>query len=142
MKKEKSCGAIVYKIENNELYFLLLKHNAGHWSFAKGHVEERENEEQTAIREIKEETNLDVVLDTSFRTVHTYSPKEGILKDVILFLATCKDDHYSIEKENHEIKKILWLKAEEALQTITYEEDKKILKQAIEYIHKKVSISF
>ena len=65
--KEKSCGAIVYKIENNELKFLLVHQNNGHYSFPKGHVEENETEIETAIREIKEETNLDVKIDTNFR---------------------------------------------------------------------------
>ena len=31
MKKEKSCGAVIYKFEENEVYVLLLKHNLGHW---------------------------------------------------------------------------------------------------------------
>ena len=53
MQKEKSCGAIIYN-KNKEV--LIVKHNAGHWDFPKGHVEENETEIQTAIREVKEET--------------------------------------------------------------------------------------
>ena len=56
MKFEKSCGCIVL---NNE-QVLLVKHNKGHWDFPKGHVEEGETEKQTALREVKEETNIDV----------------------------------------------------------------------------------
>ncbi len=44
MRKEKSCGAVIYKYIDNELFILLLKHNLGHWSFAKGHVEDSETE--------------------------------------------------------------------------------------------------
>lgn len=58
MKYEKSCGAIV--IEDGKV--LLVKHNAGHWDFPKGHVEEGETEFETAIREVKEETNIDIKL--------------------------------------------------------------------------------
>ena len=36
MKKEKSCGCIVF---NNNMEVLLIKMNAGHWSCPKGHVE-------------------------------------------------------------------------------------------------------
>ena len=67
MKKEKSCGAVIYKFEENEVYVLLLKHNLGHWSFAKGHVEAGETEVETAKREVKEEVGLDI--ETMLRSI-------------------------------------------------------------------------
>ena len=58
---EKSCGAIVYRRHHGNLEILLIKHvNSGHWSFPKGHVEEGETEVETATREIKEETGIEV----------------------------------------------------------------------------------
>ena len=49
MKKEKSCGAVVYKYQNNQLLFLLIKSKKGHhFSFPKGHVENDETEVETA----------------------------------------------------------------------------------------------
>ena len=42
--------------------------------FPKGHVEKKETEEETALREIKEETGLKVALDTAFRKMVTYLP--------------------------------------------------------------------
>ena len=134
MKLEKSCGAIIYKYVEDELYILLLKHNRGHYSFAKGHVEGNETEEETAIREIKEETNLDVNLDTKFRSVHRYSPKENVLKDVVLFLAVPKINTEKEKNQEEEIEKLIWLKEQEALNKLTYEEDREILEKAIKYI--------
>ena len=58
MKKEKSCGCII--IKDDEV--LLIKHNKGHWDFPKGHMEEGETEKQTAVREVKEETHMDVYI--------------------------------------------------------------------------------
>ena len=62
MKREKSCGALVYRItQNGQKELLFIKHRHGtHWSFPKGHMEEGENEVQTALREVKEETGLDI----------------------------------------------------------------------------------
>ena len=60
MKTEKSCGAVVLRKNQGRLQVLLIKHiNGGHWAFPKGHVERGETEEQTALREIKEETGLE-----------------------------------------------------------------------------------
>lgn len=39
IKKEKSCGAVVYKIINDQRYYLVEKINLGHTSIPKGHVE-------------------------------------------------------------------------------------------------------
>ena len=65
--KEKACGAVIYKYEEDELKFLLIKQTNDVWGFSKGHVEGNEEEIETALREIKEETNLDVEVDTNFR---------------------------------------------------------------------------
>ena len=54
MRKEKSCGAVVYKKEHDNLYYLIIKQSKGHVAFPKGHVEGNETNEETAIREIKE----------------------------------------------------------------------------------------
>ena len=137
MKKEKSCGAVVYKKENNEIFILLLKHNAGHWSFPKGHVEEDETEQQTALREIKEETNLDVTIDNGFRKVSTYSPKEGVMKDVIFFVSELKEDEAEEKAQECEIQELGWFSYEEAMNIITYDNDKNILQEANKYIRSK-----
>ena len=134
MRKEKSCGAVIYKYIDNELFILLLKHNLGHWSFAKGHVEDSETEHETAIREIREETNLDVTINSDFRYVITYSPYEGVIKDVVYFLATTNSDN--IKAQQSEISEIKWFKYEDAISMITYEDGRKVLMKAIEYLNK------
>ena len=59
MKREKSCGVLVLRRQEEELYVVLLRHRfGGHWSFPKGHVEAGESERQTALREVREETGL------------------------------------------------------------------------------------
>ena len=45
---------------------------ADFWSFPKGHVKEGENEYQTAIREVKEETGIDVKIENGFRMESVY----------------------------------------------------------------------
>ena len=74
---EKSCGAVVF-VMHNECPFVLVEYMArGHVSLPKGHMEEGETEEETAAREIREETNLTVRIDTVFRHEIAYSPRPG-----------------------------------------------------------------
>ena len=137
LKKEKSCGAIIYKYDNSCLYILLLKHNLGHWSFAKGHMESSESEIDTALREIKEETNLDVEIDSNFREVSFYSPKKNTVKEVVFFLAT--PTSYEYLPQVSEIELVEWFLVDDALKQLTYENDRQVLKKADYYLSKKLT---
>ena len=87
MKREKSCGALVFRKTGDHYDLVLLRHRfGGHWSFPKGHVEEGENEFQTALREVKEETNLSIRLREGFRESVEYFPKPYIKMQVVNFL--------------------------------------------------------
>lgn len=122
MEKEKSCGAIVIN-KNNKI--LLVHHNEGHWDFPKGHIENRETEEQTAIREVKEETNIDIIINNKYRYTTSYSPKENVMKEVVYFLAQNIDEDKNPQLE--EVSEVKWFTFEEAMNTITYENSKEIL---------------
>ena len=125
MKKEKSCGAIIYN-DKNEV--LIVKHNAGHWDFPKGHMEEGENEYQTALREVKEETNLDIDLIKGYRYEIHYSPKENVDKTVVFFLAKNKSN--DVIKQDCEISNIGWFEYKEALNVLTYDIAKELLNKS------------
>ena len=137
MKKEKSCGAIVYRYNQGDLYILMIQMNFGHWSFPKGHVEGEESEVQTAMREVKEETNIDVLIDPSFREITTYSPFQDVMKDVVYFVGTPISNN--LQKQEEEVSDAMWVHYEDALNIVTYDSDRNILKNAINYIKKKFS---
>ena len=134
MKFEKSCGAIIVRKNNDTFETLLIKMVKGHWSFPKGHVENDETEVETALREIKEETNLDVIIDTRFREITTYSPYPGVLKDVIFFIAMAKTNDVVVQEA--EVESAMWVELNEAIEIVTFECDRQILKKAIKYVEK------
>ena len=131
--KEVSSGAVVYRNDKN-LEFLIVKHLKGHYSFPKGHLEHLESNEDAAVREIKEETGIDVVLDTNFKEVNTYSKDFRSVKDVTYFIG--KAINYDISVQIDEIEKANWLSYNMALDVLTYDNDKEIIKKAYEYLNK------
>ena len=136
MKMEKSCGAIVARQTDTGREILLIRHvNGGHWAFPKGHVEENETEEQTALREILEETGLSVTLGTGFRTVVTYSPKPGVMKDVVYFAAETNGGTTQMQIE--EVSDMRWVNLNDTDTFITYENDRNIIAQYRSYIETK-----
>ena len=133
MKQEKSCGALVYRIEGEMLMFLLLRHkHGGHWSFPKGHVETGESEEQTALREVFEETNLRITLREGFRQAVEYAPKPKTKKTVVYFLGHSEEGDPIPQAE--EISEIKWMTVGEALRAVSFGNDKNLLTQAMEYL--------
>ena len=133
VKYEKSCGTVTFKEMNHKRYYLLIHHNKGHWGFPKGHIENSETEEETAIRETKEETNVDSVIIPGFREVITYSPKENVMKDVVFFLANPKTD--SLIPQEIEVSDVRWVEESEVMNLITYQDEKEIFEKVLSYIH-------
>lgn len=137
MKYEKSCGAVVYKIEDGKLFFLVEHMVQGHISIPKGHVEGNETEEETALREIREETGLEVALDTVFRHDVSYSPEPGVEKKVIFFCA-CPTGGV-MKNQEIEVSALEWLPYDQAIEAVTYDTDKEVLAHASVYLSKLIN---
>ena len=138
MLHEKSCGAIVYRKFHGNTEILLIKHiNSGHWSFHKGHVEPGETEIETAQREIKEETSIDVIIDPTFRETVSYSPKKDTMKVVVYFLAKAKNVDFVPQED--EIAEIRWVDISYAASILSYENDRTIVAKARNAIKEAIS---
>ena len=132
---EKSCGAIViYRSDNNYRILLVKNHNGRNFSFPKGHVEKGETEQQTAIREVKEETGLDIEIIDSFREVADYCPFGKIRKRVVFFMAQAFSDKVKIQEE--ELDSYMWIDLFEAHHKCTYDNDLRVIRKARENLDK------
>lgn len=100
--------------------------------FPRGIWSRGKPEEETAKREIREETGLLVRLDPGFRRSVRYSPKPGVDKDVIYFLGFPTGGNPAVQKE--EIREMRWLPGTEALRLVTYDNDRQVLEGAIAYL--------
>lgn len=126
---EKSCGAVVFYNGKANTRILLVKNNNGrYWSFPKGHIEIGETEQETAIREIKEETSLDVEIKDGFREVSDYCPFGKIRKHVVFFLAQAFTDNVHIQEE--EIAEYIWVDLQQARKLCSYDNDLRIINKA------------
>ena len=133
MNYEKSCGAIVYRKFHGNTEILLIRHiKSGYWSFPKGHVEGNETEAETAMREIKEETNIDVLIDTGFRETVSFSPRRDTSKTVVYFVAKALNNDTKPQAE--EISEIRWVEIGQALSHLTYDNDKLVVSKAKAFI--------
>ena len=98
-------------------------------------MEKGEDEYQTAIREVKEETSVDIELYKNNRYTINYSPKEDVDKTVVFFLAKSKSD--TLKKQDSEIANIGWFSYDEALEVLTYDTAKELLKKSYSDLNSK-----
>lgn len=132
MKKATCSGGIIFKDKK----YLLVKHGeGGHWDFPKGHTEEGESEEATALREIYEETGLKVEIIEGFKESISYIDNiNNEDKTVTFFL--CKANESKITHITDDVIDSIWLPYEEALNKITYDNAKELLKKADIFLKK------
>jgi 8-oxo-dGTP pyrophosphatase MutT (NUDIX family) len=157
MPFEKSAGAIIFH-KNKEIKYLLLhypsskKSTKDYWDLPKGHIEKGEKEIETVKREVKEETGLDDVeiiggfkewIKYFFRST-PYQNKSGtgqegktIFKIVTFYLAKTKEKNINISEEHIGYK---WLPYEEALEELTFDNAKKILTKANQFLNKHAAV--
>ena len=113
MKTEKSCGCII--LEDKKVLLIGAKDDEGKlfWSFPKGHQEANETDIETAIRETKEETGLDVEISdkSPIKTGH-FVHSGTVYKNILLFIA--KPLNYELKPQEEEVEQIKWVRIDEA----------------------------
>ncbi len=146
MPRETSSGAVIFRKENNKIYYLLLRYEAGHWGFPKGHIEKGESEEETMKREVEEETGIKDIKIISgfkehikyvFRNIYELKEKHKKSKDlwvfkvVTFYLAETKTKEVKISFEHTDFK---WLTCKEAIKQLSFKNAKEILKKADQFL--------
>lgn len=132
-----SCGVIPWRSTEHGREYLLIQHNAGHWAFPKGHPEEGETEVETARRELEEETGIKhvrVQAEPFFDESYIFD-KRGrgpTHKTVRYFLGEVWGGELQLQEE--EVQAAAWAGAELTRARITFEEGKKLLDLAEDYL--------
>jgi len=147
MSVEKSAGALIFRKERDKFFYLLLHYSVGHWDFPKGNIEKGEKLEDTARREILEETGIkEIKFVSNFKKWIKYFYKrapskfgkqktgETVFKIVTFFLAETKEKEVKISREHVDYK---WLPYKEALKQLTFKNAKEILKKANSFLSRK-----
>jgi len=134
MKEEVSAGIILFN-DNKNRKFLLLNYPSKHWDFVKGKMENGETTHETALRETKEETGISDVefLDGFEEEIEYYfrAENQDIHKKVIFFLGKTKTLDIIL---SHEHLDFIWLDYDNALNKITYENAKNLLKKSKKFL--------
>jgi bis(5'-nucleosidyl)-tetraphosphatase len=140
MYDEISAGAVLHLMDENfEINYLILNYSYGHWDFPKGNIESGETEIDTIKREVMEETGIiDIKLIEGFRQQISYKYRKKsklVHKTVIYYLAETKSNKVVLSFEH---VNFAWLNFNSALNKLSFENSKKVLKNAKEFLSNNV----
>jgi bis(5'-nucleosidyl)-tetraphosphatase len=145
MPVEISAGAVVFRKENNEILFLLLRypavnHRSGrdYWDYVKGHIEKGEARLETVAREAAEETGLSDLefIDGFSEKMEYFFVYQGqrIFKIVDFYLARTLTKEIVLSDEHNDYA---WLPYDEAYKALSFDNAKQVLKKADEFLQRK-----
>ena len=141
---EVSVGSAIFRETAKGRLYLLLQYPSGHYDFAKGHVEEGETEEETLRRETEEETGInDLTIFPKRVSIRYYYVAKGnerirrieegrgisIFKQVHFYPAETKIREVKL---SHEHINYLWLPYEEAVERVTFENARRVIRMTEE----------
>ena len=139
MTREFSAGGIVFRKKNNKVEWLVAQHSQHKgWVFPKGligdHIE-GESSEDTAVREVKEETGIESRILVKLKKPATYFyvwQGDKRFKTVYYFLM----EYNGGDETNHdwEMSAVEWLPTDRVLERLSYKSDKEAFKEALDLL--------
>lgn len=136
---EKKAGAVVYANHEGQLYFAFVHDVFGYWTLSKGSIEEGENEEEGAVREIKEEMGLDIKIKELLgrnEYIATHPEKGKIRKQVAFFLAESDYREIVLEEGTGGLDDARWFTIDEVPSLRMYDNMIPLLTKTIEILSK------
>lgn len=128
-----SAGGVVYRIKNDGVIEVkLITTKAWKFTLPKGHVEQNDSTEDTAIREVKEEAGVDAKIEAFLGTAE-WKLRSGDTKIVYIYLMKCIKDG-KVNDPDNEILKAEWKTLDEAVQLVDFPPMRKLLFYAIRHL--------
>ncbi|MDP2704822.1 MAG: transcription antitermination factor NusB [Patescibacteria group bacterium] len=136
---ERLAGAIVYAVEKKQIYLALVHDVFGYWTLSKGHLNEKESEEEGVVRVIKEEIGLTISPEEKLgeNSYTTFDPEKGkIKKQVVYFLASSPFDDVKLMKEGG-LDDVKWFKLSDIITLNFYNDILPLVTKAINILLQK-----
>ena len=133
---ERLAGAVVYAIEDNEIYLALVHDVFSHWTLSKGRISGDEKDEDCLIRKVPLEMGIPLLKvgeKIGENSYTTFLPEKGkVKKQINYYLAEAKYGELTLEKEEKGgLDDVRWFKLAEILDLNLYDDIVPIVTKAI-----------
>jgi 8-oxo-dGTP diphosphatase len=125
----RAAGGIVVRRDGDATEFLLVHRPRGDWTFPKGKAERGETDEETALREVEEETGLTCSLGALAGETE-YHDAAGRPKVARYWFMEPQSVGHTFTP-NHEIDGVQWCTRDNADALLSYEQDRRLLEAVV-----------
>lgn len=142
LKREFSAGGVIFKKKGKEIYWLLINpKDTDRWQFPKGLIEKGETSREAALREVEEEGAVKAKIIEKLTDLKLFYFWEGkrIFKIVTYYLMEYLSD--TGNGHDGEIEEAAFFPHKEALEKLTFKNDKETLKKAFERVNQGIQAS-
>lgn len=131
-KEETSAGGVVFRRDGGDTLFLLIRDSYRNWGFPKGHLEEGEQPDSAALREVTEETGLESLqLRSIIETIDWHFRFRGrLIHKVCHFYLIETPDTKTKPQRAEGITACRWARYDDAIRLISYENARTVLNRA------------
>ncbi|MDP9298994.1 MAG: NUDIX hydrolase [Actinomycetota bacterium] len=138
VRREVSAGGVVYRRDGQSIEVVLASRRTRRgdlaWGLAKGGIEEGESLEDAAIREVREETGIEAVVEASLGdTRYFYVWEEIRIRKTVHFFLMRATGGDPAERDD-EMEEIRWFPIERALKRAAYRGEREVLGRALELL--------
>lgn len=139
-----SAGGVIYEVKDGDVLVCLIKTpHKDYWQLPKGLVDKNESLEETAVREVREETGLDGILEGRIDKIdYWFWLKEGgekVRHHKIVYFYLIKYRFGSTKDHDQEVVEACWFPFDKALDKISFKSEKEIIQKAWKMLGKRNS---
>lgn len=144
ISREATSGGVIYRLtkDRQDIEILLVADHFNRWTIPKGHIEEGETAQETAIREIGEEAGVHDLRPTCWLgKIHFRYRRENVLvlMSTQIYLFKALGDTDDVQKEDW-MNGIKWFSYREAVDIIAYRDIAKLIRLAHRRLEQKGEI--
>ena len=135
VEKLVSAGGVVYRDNGGRAEVVICgRASPRTWGLPKGTPNPGESREQTALREVREETGLEVEIDRFVGTVEYWFFRAAVRchKTVYYYLMSPTGGDLSLH--DHEFDEVRWLPVSKALEALTYDNEVRIVEKSLSLV--------
>jgi 8-oxo-dGTP pyrophosphatase MutT (NUDIX family) len=131
-----SAGGVVHRsVEGRTQVVLVHRRKPVLWALPKGTPDAGETLEETALRETREETGLEVELEEPISEIRYFFVHGSTRYHKTVHFYLMRPIGGSLEQHDHEFDEVRWLQVEEALELMTHATERSVVERAVRMLH-------